>query len=183
MKLTQRLFDDVLLLERPFHEDERGVFSRLFCQQSMNELGLDSRIVQINYASNLQQGTLRGMHFQHPPAAETKYVSCVSGQLFDVVVDLRVGSSTFLQWQSVVLDAEEPSVLAIPAGFAHGYQTLSAQSVLIYGHTANYQPQFEAGLRFDDPQLAIEWPQPVTMTSPRDQQHPLLDESFEGVQV
>ena len=149
----------------------------------MSSFGLNSQIAQINYATNTHKNTLRGMHYQQPPAAETKYISCIAGSIFDVVVDLRKGSETFLQWHGVELTATKPSLLVLPPGFAHGYLTLDANSHLIYGHSACYQPDLEAALRFDDPRLSIRWPEKAQVISDRDRHHRLISDAFEGVSL
>ena len=183
MKLIKTVFDAVHWFERPLHEDERGGFSRLFCAQILVELGLNAQVVQMNHATNCLAGTLRGMHFQYPPGAETKTVSCVSGAVFDVVVDLRKQSPTCFQWHSFELAANRPSVLIIPPGFAHGYLTLQDDSQLIYTHSASYQPELEAALRYDDPALAIHWPSQVKVISKRDLNHALMGDDFQGIQL
>lgn len=181
MKLKEVAFKAVHWFERPCHQDERGSFSRLFCSDTFDQFGLETQIVQLNQATNARAGTLRGMHYQIPPAAETKYVTCISGSVWDVVADLRQGSPTYLSWKAFELAAELPSVLVIPPGFAHGYLTLADDSHLIYGHTASYQPELEAAIRFDDPAVGIDWPNAPAVISNRDQEHPMISKQFEGV--
>ncbi len=161
--------------------DSRGWFARLYSAAEFAEVGVDAPIVQINHSCSAVRGTVRGLHFQRPPHAETKVVRCIKGRVTDVVVDIRTGSSTFLRWYAEELSPEKHVGLVIPAGFAHGFQTLEDDCELIYFHTAAYNPAAEGGLRFDDPRLGIEWPLPPTGLSDRDRGFPALDVSFRGV--
>jgi dTDP-4-dehydrorhamnose 3,5-epimerase len=163
--------------------DSRGFLERLFCTEELHPLISDRSIVQVNRTWTERRGTVRGMHFQHPPHAETKFVSCLRGEVFDVAVDLRRESPTFLQWHAEVLSAENRATLVIPEGFAHGFQTLTDGCELLYFHTAAYAPAAEGGLNPRDPRLAIEWPEPISEISPRDAAHPLLTGDFAGVAV
>jgi dTDP-4-dehydrorhamnose 3,5-epimerase len=128
-------------------------------------------------------GTVRGMHYQHPPYAEMKLVACLRGQGFDVAVDLRKDSPTFLRWHGEVLSENNYRTFCIPEGFAHGFQTLTENCELIYFHTAAYSPAAEAGLNALDPRLAIDWPNSVTERSPRDQSHSMLSPNFQGISL
>ena len=163
--------------------DERGYFERLFCASDLEPFIGDRGIVQINHTLTAKAGTVRGMHFQHPPYAEMKLVSCLRGKVFDVAVDVRKGSPTFLQWHGEILSEENHSTLCIPEGFAHGFQTLTEDCKLIYLHTAAYAPDAEAGLNALDPLLAISWPMPVAERSLRDQHHAMLTSGFSGLFV
>ncbi|MCI5115980.1 MAG: dTDP-4-dehydrorhamnose 3,5-epimerase [Candidatus Electrothrix sp. AX1] len=163
--------------------DERGFLSRLFCTQEFAALGLNRPIAQINHTYTAQKGTVRGMHFQYPPYTETKLVTCIRGQVFDVAMDIRKGSASFLRHHAEILSADNRTALYIPDGFAHGFQTLTDDCELLYLHTAAYTPQAEAGLRFDDPRLNISWPLTVTEMSERDRHHALLNNDFTGVAV
>jgi len=169
------------LIQRKPIADDRGLFERLFCQEELKEAGLDKPIVQINRSLTRTKGTVRGMHFQYPPHAEAKIVSCLRGEVFDVAVDIRAGSSTFLQWHGEVLSAENSKSLLIPEGFAHGFQTLTDDCELLYFHTAAYAPHAEGGLRWDDPRIGIVWPQDVVDLSERDRRFPFLTASFGGI--
>lgn len=171
------------LVETRAHQDARGAFARLFCAHALADILGPRHIVQINQSRTLRPGAVRGMHFQHPPHAEMKLVRCIRGRVWDVVVDLRAGSPTFLQWHAQELDAQSASMLVIPEGCAHGFQVLEADSELLYLHTAFYTPSAEAGVRHDDPRVGIRWPLTVTDLSPRDQAHPLLPDDFAGIQV
>lgn len=161
--------------------DARGFFSRFFCAQEMGELGWQLPVAQINHTQTRQAGAVRGLHFQHPPHAEDKYVSCLRGVVFDVAVDLRHGSPTFLRWHGETLSAENGCSLLIPRGFAHGFQALEPDSELIYLHSRPYTPEAEGGLHVSDPRLAITWPKPVSELSERDASHALLTDGFAGL--
>jgi dTDP-4-dehydrorhamnose 3,5-epimerase len=173
----------VALVETQVHADPRGAFTRLYCARSLADIIGPRQIQQINHSRTQRAGAVRGMHFQHPPHAEMKLVRCVRGRVWDVVVDLRAGSPTFLKWHAQELDMESARMLVIPEGCAHGFQALEADSELIYLHTAFYTPSAEAGLRHDDPALRIRWPMQAVDLSPRDRFHALLPDDFAGIQV
>jgi dTDP-4-dehydrorhamnose 3,5-epimerase len=128
-------------------------------------------------------GSARGLHFQAPPYAETKIVSCIRGEVFDVAVDLRQGSATFLQWHGEVLSAKNNRTLLIPEGFAHGFQTLEDECEMLYFHTAAYHPETEGGLNIADPRLAIRWPKPLRDISKRDLDHPYIEADYRGISL
>ncbi len=163
-------------------EDERGIFTRTFCQKEFEAVGFHKQIVQINHSATIQKGTIRGIHYQLPPACETKIVRCIQGKVFDVMVDLRKNSATFMQWYGVELSKDNQRMAFIPDGFAHGFQALTGNSELIYLSSEFYNLEYERGLRFNDPALAIEWPLPVTVISTKDKKHPFIDHNFKGVQ-
>lgn len=169
------------VLQRKPIGDSRGYLERLFCAEELQNLAPGKHIAQVNHTLTANRGTVRGMHYQHPPHAETKFVSCLRGEVFDVAVDLRHNSPTFLRWHAEVLSAVNHKTLVIPEGFAHGFQTLTDDCEMLYFHTAAYQPGAEGGLNAQDPRLAICWPLPVAELSPRDATHPLLDKTFTGV--
>jgi dTDP-4-dehydrorhamnose 3,5-epimerase len=148
----------VVDLER--REDERGYFARAWCANEFAEQGLTNRVVQANVSRNPRAGTLRGMHFQREPHAEAKLVRCTNGAIYDVAVDLRPGSETFKQWLGVELTAENGRALFVPEGFAHGYQTLTADSEVFYQVSEFYTPAAEGGVRWNDPAFGIGWPDP-----------------------
>ena len=162
-------------------QDARGAFARLFCEQELAPWLDGRRIVQINHSLTHAVGTVRGLHFQHAPHAETKLVRCLRGRVWDVVVDLRRGSPTFLRWHAEELSAGNARMLLVPEGCAHGFQVLEADSELLYLHSAAYTASAEGGLRHDDPALAITWPLPPQGLSERDRQHPLLPPDFKGL--
>lgn len=171
------------IIERQILGDHRGFLSRLFCSDELAQVGWIKAIVQINHTFTAQMGTVRGLHFQYPPHAEMKLVSCLRGEIWDVVVDLRTGSPTFLQWHAEVLSADNHRALLIPEGFAHGFQTLAPDVELLYCHSAAYAAHAESGLNPGDSRLDISWPLPTTEISTRDANHPLLTADFEGVQT
>lgn len=161
--------------------DQRGFLSRLFCAQELAVAGWTVPIAQINLTRTERCGTVRGMHFQHPPHAEMKLVSCLRGEVWDVVVDLRADSATFLQWHGEHLTADNGQALLIPAGFAHGFQTLSDDVEMLYCHSANHVPASEGALNALDAKLAIDWPLLPSNRSERDLQHPFLAEDYRGI--
>jgi dTDP-4-dehydrorhamnose 3,5-epimerase len=173
--------EGVSVIETTPHTDNRGAFARLYCEHQLAPVIGNRRIVQINHSRTSAVGAIRGMHFQRPPRAEMKLVRCLKGRVWDVAVDLRADSSTYLQWHAEELTPENSKMLVIAEGFAHGFQVLEPNSELLYLHTAFYAPEAEGGICYDDPALAITWPQAVTDISPRDTGHPLIDSGFEGL--
>jgi len=171
------------LVQRKVIEDHRGFLSRFYCADEFREVGLNKPIVQINHTLTRNKGAVRGLHFQYPPFAETKLVSCLHGEIFDVAVDLRRGSPTFLHWHGVLLSAQNRQSLLIPEGFAHGFQTMTEGCELIYLHTAAYQPDSEGALNAADPRLGIVWPLVTTEISERDRNHKLIEQDFQGITV
>lgn len=167
----------------PVRCDNRGAFARLFCENELAPIIGARHIVQINRSLTNLVGTVRGLHFQHPPHAEMKLVRCLRGRVWDVAIDVRRDSPTFLQWHGQELSPENGLMLVIPEGFAHGFQVLEADSELLYLHTAAYAPSVEAGLNYHDPALGISWPLAVTEISARDNSMPFIDSSFLGLQV
>jgi len=163
--------------------DSRGFLERLFCADELGALMVQQTIVQINHTLTAKRGTVRGMHFQHPPHGEMKFVSCLRGEIFDVAVDLRRGSATFLRWHAERLGDKSQRTLFIPQGFAHGFQTLTDHCELLYFHTAAYRPDAEGGLNPRDPRLEILWPSEITHLSPRDASHPMLTREYAGVEL
>jgi len=169
------------LVQRTAIEDRRGFLSRFFCADEFRAAGLGKPIAQINHTLTRGSGTVRGMHFQNPPHAETKLVSCLQGEIFDVAVDLRRGSPTFLHWHGELLTADNRRSLLIPEGFAHGFQTLTADCELIYLHTDSYHPESEGALNAADPRLGIAWPLAITEISERDRNHKPIEQDFQGI--
>ncbi len=161
--------------------DDRGFFARLFCEKEFAAAGLETRFVQINNSTSAKRGTLRGMHFQLPPASEVKVVRCIKGALYDVIVDLRPDSPTFKRWFGAELSAENRRMMYVPRGFAHGFITLADETEAFYLVSAFYAPDCERGLRFDDPAIGIEWPLPPTEMSEKDKNWPNLDPAFHGL--
>jgi len=169
------------LVERQCLGDARGFLSRLFCAEELGAAGWNQPVVQINHTYTARCGTVRGMHFQFPPHVEMKLVSCIHGEVWDVAVDMRTGSKTFLRWHAERLSAANGRAMLIPEGFAHGFQALSDDVELLYCHSAAYNSEAEAGLNPTDPKLAIVWPLQIAEVSARDAQHPMLNEQFAGV--
>lgn len=169
------------VLQRKPIGDSRGYFERLFCVDELVSLIQARQIVQINHTLTKHCGTVRGLHFQHPPHAELKFVSCLRGEVFDVAVDLRHDSPTFLQWHAEILSEDSHKTLVIPEGFAHGFQTLTDDCEMLYFHTAAYNAEAEDGLNALDPRLSVEWPLPVHGASSRDAAYPFIDDKFSGV--
>jgi dTDP-4-dehydrorhamnose 3,5-epimerase len=165
---------------QPF-TDERGWFARFYCKNEFKQIGHEKEWVQLNHSATYKKGTIRGMHFQKPPYSEIKMVRCIAGAVFDVIVDLRKNSATFLKWFGAELSAENKKMLYIPKGFAHGFQCLTDRCELIYHHTEFYTPDAETGIKYDDPTINIEWALPVTTISQRDATHPYLDGTFKGI--
>lgn len=159
--------------------DERGRFARQYCDREFRNAGLNTKWVQVNHSITRGPGSVRGVHFQRPPSAEAKLVSCPVGKAFDVAVDLRKRSPTFLKWAAVEID--EATSFYIPEGCAHGFQALTDELHLIYQHSAYYAPDAEGGVRFDDPAIGVDWPLEPVNLSKRDRSFPLIDASFEGI--
>jgi len=163
--------------------DDRGQFYRFYCKREFAEVGIDKEWLHLNHSHTNNAGTIRGMHYQLPPFAETKLLRCINGKVYDVIIDLRHNSATYLQWLGTELSAENKKMLYIPEGFAHGFQTLTDHCELIYHHSAYYTPGAEGGIRFNDPAININWPLPVTQISDRDISHSLLDDKFRGIKI
>ncbi len=152
--------------------DSRGFFARMFCSDEFAGHGLATHWVQCNTSFTAAQGTVRGLHYQRPPMAETKLLRCLKGAIFDVIVDIRANSPTYGQWHGERLDDQNRAMICVPEGFAHGFQTLTPDVEMLYFHSAPYSAAHEGGLRWDDRSLAIDWPLAVTETSARDAAFP-----------
>lgn len=163
--------------------DERGSLTRLHCAATLAEAGIEFAIAQVNHSLTRRRGTIRGLHFQRPPALESKLIRCLRGRVFDVAVDLRLGSPTFARWHAVELAADNQRQLLIPPGCAHGFQTLADDCELLYHHSAAYAPAHEDGVRHDDPRLAIAWPERIVAVSPRDLGFAAIGDAFAAVQA
>jgi dTDP-4-dehydrorhamnose 3,5-epimerase len=168
MIFTSTQLKGALVVDIEPREDERGFFARTWCRQELAAQGLDTEIAQESLSYNRVGGTVRGLHFQHPPHEENKIVRCTRGAIFDVIIDLRADSSSYLQWQGFELTAENRRALYIPKGFAHGFQTLVDHCEIVYQISAFYAPAAAAGYRYDDVAFRIAWPLSVTMISERD---------------
>lgn len=169
------------LIQRQPVGDGRGYLERIFCSNDLKSVTGDRVIAQVNFTVTRKEGVVRGMHFQHHPYSEMKLISCLHGEIFDVAVDLRKGSPTFLKWHAEVLSERNHRTLCIPEGFAHGYQTLTDGCELLYFHTVAYEPDAEGGLNALDPIFGIDWPLPVSERSERDKAHAMLAPNFSGL--
>lgn len=183
MKFIKTTLKDLYIIEPEAFIDNRGSFYRFYCDNELKQIGHNKSIVQINQSSTKQKGSIRGMHFQYPPKAEIKLVKCLTGSIFDVAIDLRKNSSTFLRWHSEILSAENLKVMYIPEGFAHGFQTLEDDCEILYLHSEYYNPELESGIKYNDPKINIKWPLELTKISKRDNEHKLINEKFEGIEV
>ncbi len=175
MIFTETKLKGAFILDLERREDNRGFFARAFCQNEFTAHGLKPVIAQANLAFNKVKGTVRGMHFQIPPAAETKLVRCTRGAIVDIIVDLRPESPTYLQNVAVELNEDNFRALYVPERFAHGYQVLRDNTETSYQVGEFYSPPNERALRYDDPRLELSWPLPVTQISDKDKVAPLLD--------
>lgn len=183
MKIHGTGFEGLAVIETAPVADARGQFTRLFCESECAVLRPGLHWTQINLSRTATKGTVRGLHFQRPPAAEIKLIRCVRGRVFDVAVDLRAGSPTFLRWHGIELSERNGLQFFVPEGFAHGFQTLTDEAEILYLDSAAWNPELERGLRYDDPRLAIGWPLPVTLVSEKDRNTPLLTDQFAGIQL
>lgn len=174
MIFTETKLKGAFIIDLELREDERGGFARTFCMNEFEAHGLKPEVAQCNLSFNHKAGTLRGMHYQLAPAAETKLVRCTRGAIVDVIVDLRPESDTYLQHVAVELTADNRRALYVPELFAHGYQALTDGAEVSYQVGEFYTPGFERGLRYDDPRLGIAWPMPVSVISEKDAAWPLL---------
>jgi dTDP-4-dehydrorhamnose 3,5-epimerase len=182
MELINTYLSGVYIVKPNPIVDNRGFFVRTYCKQEFLSIGFDKNFVQFNHSFNLSKGTIRGLHFQKPPYAEKKYVRCVNGSIFDVVVDIRKDSPTYLQYFNVELSFFNMLGLIIPEGCAHGFQVLEDNTSIIYHHSEFYHPNSEKGLRYDDPVLSIHWPLEVKHISDRDKNFAFIDHQFEPLQ-
>tara|TARA_B100000519_G_C14259930_1_gene447145 strand:+ start:2809 stop:3360 length:552 start_codon:yes stop_codon:yes gene_type:complete len=181
VKFTELPLEGSYFIELESFEDNRGAFSRIFCQDEFNKIDHSKNLVQINYSMTVKKGTVRGMHYQTPPMSEVKIVTCLSGSIYDVIIDLRKGSSTFMHWHGKTLSGDNKYMLYIPEGFAHGFQALQNNCELLYFHTEFYNPDFEATINYNDSNIGIEWPLGVTEISEKDKNCPQLPKNFSGI--
>lgn len=182
-KIKELPVEGLKLVEYKRVRDIRGSFEKYFAIESFSKFGWIKPIAQINRSQNFKKGTIRGLHFQYPPYNEMKLVICLKGKIWDVAVDLRKGSRSFLRWHGEFLSEDEPKAMLIPEGFAHGFQTLSDEVELLYLHSAPYMPESEGGINPFDPRLGISWPLPVSVISERDKNLPLLEQNFVGIEL
>ncbi|UWU89970.1 dTDP-4-dehydrorhamnose 3,5-epimerase [Bradyrhizobium sp. CB1015] len=183
MKFHQTPLHGAHTIELEKRADERGFFARLYCQREFEIAGIPTPVVQINNSLTTKAGTLRGMHYQLPPAAETKVVRCVRGALYDVIIDLRPDSSTFAQWYGAELSAENRLMMYVPRGFAHGFLTLTEDVEVFYVVDAFYNPEAERGIRFNDPRFGVNWPSAPVEVSEKDRNWPEFNPAFHGIEL
>jgi dTDP-4-dehydrorhamnose 3,5-epimerase len=183
MIIENTKIDGVKLIRSEPFRDERGFFNRIFCQKELSVIRPGMVIAQINHSMTKTKGTIRGMHFQYPPHGEMKIIRCVKGSIFDVAVDVRKNSPTFLQWHGEVLSADNMKALVVPEGCAHGFQSLEDDIEMVYMSTAFYCKEAEGAVRYDDPKIAIKWPVEVTVVSEKDAGQCLLKNEFEGIKI
>ena len=183
LTITKTPISGLYVVETDSFLDHRGAFARWFCEGEMKEILGNRHIKNVNFSRTVKKGSIRGMHFQKQPYAEMKMVRCIRGKILDVVVDIRKDSPTYMQHYAVELSPENMKLFVIPEGFAHGFQSLEDDSEIMYLVTEFYSPEAEAGLRFSDPTLAIDWPLEITDTSAKDTAHPLIADGFEPLDV
>jgi dTDP-4-dehydrorhamnose 3,5-epimerase len=182
VEFTETALPGAWLVDLDRKEDDRGFFARVFCQREFTEHDIAPDVRQANISVSARAGTLRALHFQYPPAAESKMVRCIGGSIFDVIVDLRPESSTFLQHISAELSASNRTALVVPPRFAHGFITLADDTEVLYLHSEFHTPEEEGGLRYDDPELGISWPMPPSVVSERDASWPGLQVQLAEIQ-
>jgi dTDP-4-dehydrorhamnose 3,5-epimerase len=182
LTITETPLKNLYVLERNPINDKRGFLQRVFCTKEFEKV-LDKNIQQINHTLTNEKGVIRGMHFQRPPHCEQKIISCLRGEVYDVAIDLRKNSPTFLNYYGTVLSADNFRSMYIPEGFAHGFQTLTAKCEMLYLHTADYYEPAEGGINALDPEIGINWPLEVSERSLRDSSHSFLNFSYSGVDL
>ncbi|HRN27603.1 MAG: dTDP-4-dehydrorhamnose 3,5-epimerase family protein [Ignavibacteriaceae bacterium] len=181
MKFFNTNFDGLWLIESEFNIDNRGYLTRLFCKNEFDKINFHKEFVQENLTLTKTKGTFRGFHYQLSTHSEAKLVRCISGKVTDIVIDLRKNSKTFLKSFSVELDSSKLNMILIPEGFAHGFQTLTDNCMMLYLHSNFYNANFERGIRYNDPVINVQLLFPVTDISERDKNHPLIQNEFEGI--
>ncbi len=171
------------VVQRKPLDDQRGFFCRFFCAEEFQGYGFKKPLAQINHTHTVKKGAVRGLHFQYPPHAEFKIISCLRGEVYDIAVDIRKGSPTFLQWHGEIISASNLKSLLIPEGFAHGFQTLVEDCELIYLHSVPFNDHSEGAINIADPKIGVVWPMPITDISDRDLRHPFITEKFQAVEI
>ncbi|MFN2498992.1 MAG: dTDP-4-dehydrorhamnose 3,5-epimerase [Pyrinomonadaceae bacterium] len=172
MKFTETVLKGAFVIDLQLMEDERGFFARSWCKQEFVAQGLNANLAQCSLSYNQKRGTLRGLHYQAKPYAEAKVVWCITGAIYDVIVDLRPNSSSYKEWMGIELKAAVRKILYVPEGFAHGFQTLEDNTEVLYQISEPYQPEYSRGLRWDDPAFQFRWPLPERIISARDKAFP-----------
>src|ERR1043166_3099622 len=180
MKFEGTDFNGLYVITPEPFTDSRGSFARVFCKSEFRQIGHEKEFVQLNHSWNTNKGLIRGIHYQVPPFSEIKLIRCIRGAVYDVVVDVRKNSPTFLKHFALEMSEQNKKMIYVPEGFAHGFQTLTDDAELLYHHTEYYRPGAEGGIRFDDPFLGVDWPLEVSVISERDSTHPLLEKEFKG---
>jgi dTDP-4-dehydrorhamnose 3,5-epimerase len=183
LKICKGALDGIFIIDAEPFTDDRGSFTRFFCPVELTDLFGSRSIKQLNSSVTKKPGSIRGMHFQLPPKMEMKLVRCIKGSVWDVVVDLRQGSQTFLKWESIEISAKNQKMVLIPEGFGHGFQVLDENSELLYLHSQSYEPKLTGRVKYDDPRLSIDWPLPVADISLQDLNVPFLTNAFNGIDV
>ena len=181
MKIVEAKIEGLKIIQSESFQDDRGLFSRFFCAKELQLILNERKMVQINSSITNNVGAIRGMHYQNNPCPEMKIIRCLKGRVYDVAVDLRKDSPTFLKWHGIELTPESNLAYVIPEGFAHGFQVLEGGSHLLYLHTAFYSPELEGAVRFDDPKINISWPLNPTDLSEKDKNHAYINEQFTGI--
>ena len=182
LNISSTPFKDLYTINPNKFEDERGSFSRVYCEDELKDI-FGASIKQVNHSITIEKATVRGLHFQYEPNSEVKMVKCIKGSIFDVVVDIRKDSDTFLQVFTVKLTSVNQKMIYIPKGFAHGFQTLEDDTELLYFHSSVYKPSLEGTLNINDPKLDIKWPLRIINLSKRDSAHQYLNDTFKGIEI
>ena len=178
MKFIDTGLDGAYIVELSPIRDDRGMFARTFCENEFLKINHTKKFVQFNHSLNKQKGTVRGMHFQKEPYAEIKLIRCIKGCVFDVIIDLRPNSNTYLKWYGEYLSSENMKMMYVPEGFAHGFQTQENDSELLYHHTQFYTPSSEGGVNLLDPKINIKWPLDISLISEKDKALPLINNNL-----
>lgn len=179
MEICRLSLSDAALIKTSPINDHRGSFTRLFCLNELSSVIGTRQIVNVNHSFTHRAGVIRGLHFQRLPHQEMKFVRCLRGSVYDVIVDIRNDSPTYMQWHSHVLNSKNMDMLCVPEGFAHGFQSLEDNCEVIYLSTAYYASNAESGIRYNDPALDIQWPMEVSDISEKDASHPFLENHFQ----
>ena len=181
MKFIETSLKGAYVIDVEYLKDERGGFSRLFCKNEFEKINHKGDIVQINHSVNKYKGTIRGFHYQSSPKSEIKIIKCIKGEVYDVIIDLRKNSPTFLKCHGEILSEDNQKMMYVPKGFAHGFQTMKDNTELIYFHTEFYDKDKEQGICYNDDLIKVSWPLKITNISEKDKNRSLLDKTFRGI--